>query len=119
MNSLTDGDSEDIVQAGYSDHRHGREEFQMTQLERIHDATATARTYSTDSYPRSSTKIGEFDDGLSTFLNVCRKLFAIAFRMLRSAAEAEDIVQEVWLRWQTTNRNENRCREQSQDAISI
>lgn len=77
----------------------------MTQLEMIHDATATALTYSTDSYSRSSAKIGEFDDGLSTFLNVRRKLFAIAFRMLRSAAEAEDIVQEVWLRWQTTNRS--------------
>ena len=32
-------------------------------------------------------------------------LFGVAYRMLGSAAEAEDIVQDVWLRWQTTDRN--------------
>jgi len=32
-------------------------------------------------------------------------VFAIAYRMLGSAAEAEDIVQEVWLRWQCANRS--------------
>jgi RNA polymerase sigma-70 factor (ECF subfamily) len=32
-------------------------------------------------------------------------LFGIAYRMLGSAAEAEDIVQDVWLRWQATNRS--------------
>lgn len=44
-------------------------------------------------------------DGLSVFLRVRPRLFGIAYRMLRDAAEAEDIVQEVWLRWQTTDRN--------------
>jgi len=32
------------------------------------------------------------------------RLFAISYRMLRSAAEAEDIVQDVWVRWQATDR---------------
>jgi RNA polymerase sigma-70 factor (ECF subfamily) len=32
------------------------------------------------------------------------RLFGIAYRMLGSAAEAEDIVQDVWLRWEQTNR---------------
>ena len=32
-------------------------------------------------------------------------MFGIAYRILGSAAEAEDIVQDVWLRWQTTNRS--------------
>ncbi len=45
------------------------------------------------------------DDGLSTFLSVRRRLFGIAYRMLRSAADAEDIVQDVWVRWQTTDRS--------------
>jgi RNA polymerase sigma-70 factor (ECF subfamily) len=45
------------------------------------------------------------DDGLSVFLNMRSRLFAIAYRMLGSAAEAEDIVQDVWLRWQTTDRS--------------
>src|SRR5690349_25178193 len=44
------------------------------------------------------------DDGLSTFLSVRARLFRIAYRMLGSAASAEDIVQEVWIRWQSTDR---------------
>jgi RNA polymerase sigma factor (sigma-70 family) len=46
----------------------------------------------------------EHDDGLSAFAPVRPRLFGIAYRMLGSAAEAEDIVQDVWLRWQSTNR---------------
>ena len=45
----------------------------------------------------------DHDDGLSAFANVRPRLFGIACRMLGSAAEAEDIVQEVWLRWQSRN----------------
>ena len=45
------------------------------------------------------------DDGLSAFLNVRPRLFCIAYRVLRSAAEAEDLVQDVWVRWQTTDRS--------------
>src|SRR5215469_9357273 len=47
---------------------------------------------------------GEYDDGLSAFAGVRPRLFGIAYRMLGSAAEAEDVVQDVWLRWQSTNR---------------
>ena len=45
------------------------------------------------------------DDGLSAFLSMRSRLFGIAYRMLGSAAEAEDIVQDVWVRWQTTDRS--------------
>jgi RNA polymerase sigma factor (sigma-70 family) len=45
------------------------------------------------------------DDGLTAFLSMRPRLFGIAYRMLGSAAEAEDIVQDVWLRWQTTDRS--------------
>src|SRR3954470_3086683 len=51
-----------------------------------------------------NTETGEYDDGLSVFAGVRPRLFGIAYRMLGSAAEAEDIVQDVWLRWQSTNR---------------
>ena len=44
------------------------------------------------------------DEGLSTFLSARSRLVGIAYRMLGSAAEAEDIVQDVWVRWQTTDR---------------
>ena len=46
-----------------------------------------------------------FDDGLSAFMSVRARLFGVAYRMLGSAAEAEDIVQEVWVRWQTADRS--------------
>jgi RNA polymerase sigma factor (sigma-70 family) len=49
--------------------------------------------------------ISTHSDGLSVFLSVRHRLFAIAYRMLGSAAEAEDVVQDVWLRWQTTDRS--------------
>lgn len=47
----------------------------------------------------------EHDDGLSAFARVRPRLFGIAYHMLGSAAEAEDIVQDVWLRWQSTDRS--------------
>jgi RNA polymerase sigma-70 factor (ECF subfamily) len=45
------------------------------------------------------------DDGFPAFANVRSRLFGIAYHMLGSAAEAEDIVQDVWLRWQSIDRN--------------
>jgi len=47
----------------------------------------------------------DLDDALTAFQAVRRRLFGIAYRMLGSAAEAEDIVQEAWLRWQGTDRS--------------
>jgi len=54
---------------------------------------------------RLGSEIGEQDDGLMAFAKVRPRLFGIAYRMLGSAAEAEDIVQDVWLRWQATDRS--------------
>ena len=48
------------------------------------------------------------DDGLSAFESARPRLFGIAYRMLGSAAEAEDVVQDVWTRWQSTDRREVR-----------
>ena len=45
------------------------------------------------------------DDGVAVFESVRPRLFGIAYRMLGSAAEAEDIVQDAWLRWQGTDRS--------------
>ncbi|HST09452.1 MAG TPA: RNA polymerase sigma-70 factor [Terriglobales bacterium] len=53
---------------------------------------------------RLDVETGERDDGLLAFAPVRPRLFGIAYRMLGSAAEAEDVVQDVWLRWQSTNR---------------
>jgi RNA polymerase sigma-70 factor (ECF subfamily) len=71
-------------------------------LERINRVSATNA-----SSPGES-KTSTYDDGLSAFLSVRPRLFGIAYRMLGSAAEAEDIVQDVWVRWQTADRSQVR-----------
>src|SRR5205814_1076457 len=55
--------------------------------------------------PRPDLETGDHDHGLAAFAPVRPRLFGIAYRMLGSAAEAEDIVQDVWLRWQSANRS--------------
>ncbi|MEU2495018.1 RNA polymerase sigma-70 factor [Streptomyces sp. NPDC007883] len=46
------------------------------------------------------------DQAAKDFLAARPQLFGIAYRMLGSAAEAEDIVQEAWLRWQNADRTD-------------
>ena len=55
--------------------------------------------------PERSDDAALLDDALSAFVSVRRRLFGIAYRILATSAEAEDIVQDVWLRWQTTDRS--------------
>ncbi|MEP6478731.1 MAG: RNA polymerase sigma-70 factor [Rhodoglobus sp.] len=44
------------------------------------------------------------DDGTREFTAQRGRLFGIAYRMLGSASDAEDVVQDAWLRWQGTDR---------------
>jgi RNA polymerase sigma factor (sigma-70 family) len=69
-------------------------------------ATASIPLVQAPSCFRFEARSGDFDDGISDFLNARARLFGIAYRMLKNAADAEDILQEVWLRWQSTNRGE-------------
>ena len=48
------------------------------------------------------------DDGLTAFEKTRPRMFGIAYRMLGSVAEAHDVVQDVWTRWQATHRPEVR-----------
>lgn len=45
------------------------------------------------------------DRATREFMGARPQLFGIAYRVLGSAVEAEDIVQEAWLRWQRTDRS--------------
>lgn len=46
----------------------------------------------------------DLDAAADVFTRLRPRLFGIAYRMLGTAGEAEDLVQEVWLRWQATDR---------------
>ncbi|MFI7132751.1 sigma-70 family RNA polymerase sigma factor [Nonomuraea sp. NPDC050153] len=47
---------------------------------------------------------GDLEQAVAVFTGVRPRLFGIAYRMLGSTAEAEDLVQDVWLRWQAYDR---------------
>jgi RNA polymerase sigma-70 factor (ECF subfamily) len=44
----------------------------------------------------------------ASFEAVRPRLFGIAYRTLESAADADDVVQDTWIRWQGTDRNKVR-----------
>jgi RNA polymerase sigma-70 factor (ECF subfamily) len=47
----------------------------------------------------------DLHEAVAVFDEVRPRLFGIAYRMLGSATEAEDLVQDVWLRWQSYDRD--------------
>ena len=56
--------------------------------------------------PQAAPVIGPVDP--ASFEAARPRLFGIAYRTLESAADAEDVVQDTWIRWQRTDRNEVR-----------
>ncbi|MEV0232707.1 RNA polymerase sigma-70 factor [Nonomuraea sp. NPDC050786] len=56
-------------------------------------------------HTRSLEQAGALEQAASAFVELRPRLFGIAYRMLGSVMEAEDILQEVWLRWQNTDRS--------------
>ncbi|PSM44629.1 RNA polymerase subunit sigma-24 [Streptomyces dioscori] len=50
--------------------------------------------------------VNSLDTATRQFLAVRPQLFGIAYRMLGSAAEAEDVCQETWVRWQNADRSD-------------
>ncbi|MFF2351843.1 sigma-70 family RNA polymerase sigma factor [Kitasatospora sp. NPDC058115] len=56
--------------------------------------------------PDTPPRAGEatLDEAAATFETLRPRLFGTAYRILGSAAESEDVVQDVWLRWQLTDR---------------
>ncbi|MER6158165.1 sigma-70 family RNA polymerase sigma factor [Streptomyces sp. NPDC001868] len=55
--------------------------------------------------PEPSPTTSDLENAVSVFVQHRKRLFGIAYRVLGSAVEAEDVVQEVWLRWQRTDRS--------------
>jgi RNA polymerase sigma-70 factor (ECF subfamily) len=48
------------------------------------------------------------DADAAVFESMRPRLFGIAYRVLRNASEADDVVQEAWIRWQRTDRTQVR-----------
>ncbi|MBA4866488.1 RNA polymerase sigma-70 factor [Streptomyces sp. PSKA54] len=53
---------------------------------------------------RAGDDADSLDQATRDFITARPQLFGIAYRVLGSVVEAEDIVQEAWLRWQNTDR---------------
>ena len=47
----------------------------------------------------------ELETAADVFMALRPRLFGIAYRMLNAVVDAEDAVQDVWLRWQTVDRD--------------
>ncbi|RLP94625.1 sigma-70 family RNA polymerase sigma factor [Micromonospora sp. BL4] len=74
-----------------------------------HDGSSGSRDVSTRTRDGGAavsqdTGTSDLEEAAAVFTSVRPRLFGIAYRMLGSAPEAEDLVQEVWLRWQTCDR---------------
>lgn len=54
---------------------------------------------------RDGDDAGSLDQATKDFIAARPRLFGIAYRVLGTTADAEDIVQEAWLRWQRTDRS--------------
>jgi RNA polymerase sigma-70 factor (ECF subfamily) len=52
-----------------------------------------------------SLDVAAADDGVATFVKARSRMLALAVRTLGNVAEAEDVVQDVWLRWQNIDRD--------------
>jgi RNA polymerase sigma-70 factor (ECF subfamily) len=50
--------------------------------------------------------LSRLEDATAVFLSSRSRLFGVAYRMLGAVAEAEDVVQEAWLRWQVADRSD-------------
>ncbi|MGX9710410.1 sigma factor [Stenotrophomonas maltophilia group sp. LNF259] len=46
------------------------------------------------------------DESTALFSRLRPRLFGVAYRMLGSSHEAEDVVQDVWLRWHGTDQSQ-------------
>ena len=53
--------------------------------------------------PQHSANVSSQDSATAVFLGLRSRLFGVAYRVLGTVAEAEDVVQETWLRWQSTD----------------
>jgi RNA polymerase sigma-70 factor (ECF subfamily) len=59
-------------------------------------------------HPNSRPLGTALDDAIAEFIDLRPRLHGIAHRILGCHADAEDVVQDAWIRWQTCNRTQVR-----------
>jgi RNA polymerase sigma factor (sigma-70 family) len=69
-----------------------------------YEHSPTAMVSNADALPDDERAMSELDQAAEVFVGARPRLFGIAYRILGDAGEAEDVVQEAWLRWQSTDR---------------
>jgi len=62
-------------------------------------------SYAAQAEPVDDGSIGGRDGAAATFARVAPRLFTIGLRVLHDVGEAEDVVQETWLRWARADRS--------------
>jgi hypothetical protein len=69
------------------------------------DSPTAERLLHTERVPEDDQQTNDdLAQAASTFAALRPRLFGIAYRMLASSSDAEDIVQDVWVRWQSYDR---------------
>lgn len=54
--------------------------------------------------PAAAVVVDDLEYATSVFVTARPRLFKVAYRVLGDVSEAEDVMQDVWLRWQRTDR---------------
>jgi len=72
----------------------------------IHPSDAAHRYPTEDLGTSGGTVEAELEQALQIFMAERTRLLRVAYRVVGDVAEAEDVVQDAWLRWQRMNRRE-------------
>jgi RNA polymerase sigma-70 factor (ECF subfamily) len=78
----------------------------MTAHAALHALAVSPDAAVEDDAPAGRIEVSEADT--ATFHAVRPRLFGIALRILDSTADADDVVQDAWIRWQSTDRTQVR-----------
>ena len=73
-------------------------------LQHLASASSDADRHDSASFRPAGSTVETLDDGAAVFAELRRRLFGIAYRVVGNWTEAEDVVQDVWMRWQAYDR---------------
>ncbi len=93
-----------VVQRHRDAANHGSSGVQMMELQVLDTQMPDAPEMIAIGCAADAEVANELDEATAVFVGARSRLFGIAYRILGTVNESEDVVQEVWLRWHGTNR---------------